>query len=218
MVFWKNKNLFWLLGIYTSFFLFLNILFGYFLIHPFVSLFINFLIFLLFIVQISSFSHLKLKKFKIIKCIFLITIEFIILYYSLPYASFLGDKFYKNVVYKYIIQATKPQDIKSIDRSSANECKFVGGRWDTRYPHKYDRSFKINFKRGCELPFSDGGKICNDCSQCKSKMCVYDYKYETDGEFVLVGHCLRWGSDGGIHGKFIEIIEEGKVYEASPIQ
>lgn len=212
----QNKSLFLLLGIYPLFLFFLGILFGYFLINELVLFFIYFLTFFLFIVQIASFSYLKFKKLKIVKCILLIITEFIMFYCFLPYAPPIGDKFYKNVIYKHIIQAKKPQNIKLIN--SASECKFVGGRWDVSYPNKYDRSFKINFKRSCEIPFSDGGKICNDSSQCKSKYCIYDYKHKLDGEFILVGHCLRWGSDHDVFGKFMEIIEEGKVYEVSPVQ
>jgi len=79
-------------------------------------------------------------------------------------------------------------------------CEMRGGRW-----HKW--SFWQRFP-GCDLPYSDGGKICNDPSDCESNLCLYT------GNNPVVdasanGECAKWRSTSCVNHYYF--IEKGKI-------
>ncbi len=81
-------------------------------------------------------------------------------------------------------------------------CEMRGGRW-------YKWSFWQRYP-GCDLPYSDGGKNCNDLSDCESELCLYT------GENPIVnasasGECAKWKSTSCVNHHYF--IKNGKIVE-----
>ena len=105
-------------------------------------------------------------------------------------------------------------DVLKATPQSPEECEQLGGRWEV-----------LGFSGpGCNLPSSDGGKVCSAHGDCES-LCLADdsvMKDSPDGGKVpdhfridqinaqgeaLEGVCSMWKSDFGCHA----VIEKGKI-------
>jgi len=84
---------------------------------------------------------------------------------------------------------------------SEDDCISHGGRWRTW-------GFWQGGKKECDMPYLDGGKICDDSSDCESDKCLFT------GEKPIInasanGECAKWISTSCVNHHYF--IKNGKI-------
>lgn len=86
---------------------------------------------------------------------------------------------------------------------SEEECVSYGGKW-------YSWSFWQAGKKACDMPYPDGGKICDDSSDCESRLCLYTKENPIVNQ-SSAGECAQWISTSCVNHNYF--IENGKIVE-----